>query len=155
MLIAVEPNPLNMGYCMSNCKEFSNIKYISKAVSNKVGKAKLYLSSGSACHTLIYPHKDSIEIETTTIDELVRQLKLPKVNLIKMDIEGASLMALEGAEETLGRPEVKLAIAAYHNLPNGEPELPYIVTFLETRGFKIYEEGQSIMLRSCLYAKKP
>ena len=148
MVIAIEPDNRNMKYCQDNCAKYGNITYINKTISNKPGKEKLYLSSGSACHSLVFYHNKSIEVESTTIDELVNELKLPKVNLIKMDIEGANLLALEGAEEMLKRPEVKLAIAAYHKQPNGKPELPYVANLLENKGFTVHQR------KGYLYAEK-
>ena len=148
LVVAVEPNKSNMEYAQLNCSKYDNVKYVSKVISDKKEIRRLYLSSGSACHSLVYHHNKSIDVESTTIDSLVKELKLPKVDLIKMDIEGANIMALEGAEKTLKRPEVKLALAAYHSQPNGEPELPYIVTFLKDRGFTIHED------RGYVYAKK-
>ena len=148
LVIAVEPNKSNIGYAQLNCSKYNNVKYVNKVISNKKGMMKLYLSNGSACHSLVYPHKKSIQVESTTIDSLVEEAKLPKVNLIKMDIEGANLMALEGATETLKRPEVKLALASYHTQPNGKLELPYLVTLLKDKGFTIHKE------KGCLYAKK-
>ena len=148
LVVAVEPSSVNMRYCRANCKGLSNVRFVQKVVTDKGGKAKLYLSDGSACHSLIYPHSHSKEVEAVTIDGLVEELGLSKVNLIKFDIEGANLMALEGAEKTLERREVKLAVAAYHKQPNGKPELPYVREFLESRGFLVNEE------RGYLYAKR-
>lgn len=58
------------------------------------------------------------EIETTTVtlDSLVAARKIPRVDFIKMDIEGAELAALRGAEATLRRFRPKLAISLYHSL---------------------------------------
>lgn len=51
--------------------------------------------------------------KTETIDNYVARTGIP-VGFIKMDIEGAELKALKGAEETLGRYRPKLAISLYH-----------------------------------------
>ncbi|MCL2062986.1 MAG: FkbM family methyltransferase [Candidatus Cloacimonetes bacterium] len=56
-------------------------------------------------------HSDSIEIKTQTIDNL----ELKKVTFIKMDVEGAELQALKGAENTIIRDKPKLAICIYHS----------------------------------------
>jgi FkbM family methyltransferase len=53
---------------------------------------------------------------TTTIDDVVRIFELPRVDFIKMDIEGAELHALKGAEQTIRRFQPKLAISLYHRL---------------------------------------
>jgi FkbM family methyltransferase len=58
--------------------------------------------------------RGSIPTRTMSIDDFVRQSKLPKVNFIKMDIEGGERPALRGAADTIRRFRPKLAISAYH-----------------------------------------
>ena len=52
--------------------------------------------------------------QTLSIDDLVKEKKLERVDFIKMDIEGAEMPALRGAAETIRRFKPKLAISAYH-----------------------------------------
>jgi len=58
--------------------------------------------------------KGSLQVTTLAIDDFVRERELPKVDFIKMDIEGAELNALKGAEETLRQFRPNLAISIYH-----------------------------------------
>jgi FkbM family methyltransferase len=51
---------------------------------------------------------------TVTIDEVVEKERPERVDLIKMDIEGAELQALEGGERTIRKYRPKLAISVYH-----------------------------------------
>jgi FkbM family methyltransferase len=53
-------------------------------------------------------------ITMTTIDRLVADLKLEKVDFIKLDIEGAEWNALAGAVDTMRKHRPRMAIAAYH-----------------------------------------
>jgi FkbM family methyltransferase len=53
---------------------------------------------------------------TISIDDMVFQENLPKVDFIKMDIEGAEFPALQGAEQTIRKYRPKLAISLYHQL---------------------------------------
>jgi len=53
-----------------------------------------------------------------TIDEMVKTTCLSGAGLIKMDIEGAEMLALEGATKTLSMLKPKLAIAVYHDYSN-------------------------------------
>ncbi len=53
-------------------------------------------------------------VPLTTIDKLVEELKLERVDYIKMDIEGAETKALEGGRGTLQRFHPRLSISVYH-----------------------------------------
>ncbi len=55
------------------------------------------------------------KVNTTTIDRFVLKNKIKKIDFIKMDIEGAELMALKGAIETLIDHRPQLAISIYHS----------------------------------------
>jgi len=59
----------------------------------------------------------------TTIDKIVGELALPRVDFIKMDIEGAEVNALAGARETVRRFRPRFAIATEHN-PDDETAIP-------------------------------
>jgi FkbM family methyltransferase len=69
--------------------------------------------------------KGSETIQMTTIDKIVAELGLPRVDFIKMDIEGAERNALEGAKETLAKHHPRMAIAAYHK-PDDFTSLPAV-----------------------------
>jgi FkbM family methyltransferase len=58
----------------------------------------------------------TVQVQTQTIDDFVRENSLQKIDLIKMDIEGSEPHALRGAEETIRTHRPKLAIAIYHDL---------------------------------------
>jgi FkbM family methyltransferase len=53
-------------------------------------------------------------IELTTIDKIVADEKLDRLDVLKMDIEGAEVRAIRGARETLNRFRPRLAIATEH-----------------------------------------
>jgi FkbM family methyltransferase len=58
---------------------------------------------------------EGARVRVTTIDQVVTELKLDRVDFIKMDIEGAEANALLGATATLTRFKPRLAIALEHN----------------------------------------
>jgi FkbM family methyltransferase len=55
-------------------------------------------------------------VRTMTIDQLLQRPDLDRVDFIKMDIEGAELSALQGAEQVLRKFQPRLAITVYHRL---------------------------------------
>jgi FkbM family methyltransferase len=72
---------------------------------------------------------DATVVETLTIDDLVSNEKLDRVDFIKMDIEGAELESLRGAEITIRKFRPKLAISVYHKL-NDVWEIPQYIDSL-------------------------
>jgi len=68
--------------------------------------------SGTAAQVTSEPGPRPLAV--TTIDRLITSGELDRVDFIKMDIEGAELIALIGAEETLRRFRPRLAISLYH-----------------------------------------
>jgi FkbM family methyltransferase len=68
----------------------------------------------------------SVQVPLTTIDKLVGELALPRVDFIKMDVEGAEIPALAGAHDTIARFKPRLAIATEHK-PDDEYTIPAAV----------------------------
>lgn len=66
-----------------------------------------------------------IEVPVEALDNLIQQ----DVDFIKMDIEGAEMEALSGAQETIRRCHPALAIAAYHKAEDLITIPQYIKTF--------------------------
>lgn len=59
---------------------------------------------------------NATSVSTLKIDDVVGAPKFPKVDFIKMDIEGAELQALRGAEKSIRQFKPQLAITVYHSL---------------------------------------
>lgn len=53
-------------------------------------------------------------IQCITIDEITKELGLKRLDMIKMDIEGAEIEALQGADDTIKQFSPVFAIASYH-----------------------------------------
>ncbi len=93
----------------------------------------LYFSDAKDASTTSYDNGEKInKCEVTTIDNYVCLNNLEKVNLIKLDIEGAELEALKGAINTISRFRPKLAISVYH-LPE---HILSIIDYINSLGLK-------------------
>ena len=108
------------------------------------GDEELFVS-GHGPGTTVGPIRktaDSQMVRTLSIDQIFERGDLERVNFIKMDIEGAELSALRGAEKTLRRFRPKLAICVYHSLADFW-EIPKYLESLNL-GYKFYLRHFSI-----------
>jgi len=93
-------------------REQQNITPVLKALSNTSGD-NVYISSPSP-GARIEKNKTDTSVHTITIDDYISAEKIDMVNFLKMDIEGAEISALKGAESTIRTFKPKLAISVYH-----------------------------------------
>jgi FkbM family methyltransferase len=106
------------------------IKLVRNPLWSKSGEQLFVEGSGPGAS--VVPHSSdpsATRVETYTIDDLVSNEKLKRVDFIKMDIEGAELEALRGAESTIRQFRPKLAISLYHKL-NDIWEIPQYIDSL-------------------------
>lgn len=52
--------------------------------------------------------KGTIRVQVTTIDEFVDRQEIERIDVLKLDIQGAELMALRGATNTLRNMHVQV-----------------------------------------------
>lgn len=77
---------------------------------------------------------NDLEVSITTIDDYVEENAIGKIDLIKMDIEGAELNALKGAEKTIRSLHPRLLICTYHKPDDPEN----IGEFIKTFGYRLH-----------------
>jgi FkbM family methyltransferase len=118
LIVAIEPAPDNVRSLRRNfASEIEGGKVIvyPKGVWNREDYLTLYVyphNSGadSFVVTGAAPHYE-IKAPLTTIDKIVSELGLARVDFIKMDIKGAASQALAGAHNTLAAFKPRMAIS--------------------------------------------
>ncbi len=133
VVVAIEPAPENVECLRRNfAPEIASGRVIvyPKGVWDKDDFLPLNVDPGnSAADSFLLHPPGSValqKIPLTTIDKLAGELKLGRVSLIKMDIEGAEPNALAGARNTILRYKPRLALSAYH-APDHPRTIPRLI----------------------------
>jgi FkbM family methyltransferase len=102
---AFEPHPGNYALLLKNIKAngYKNIIAINGAVSNKTGPTQLFVcEEHNGDHSIFKGrhHRGSIPVKAWALDDFLSQ---ERVDIIKMDIQGAEHLAISGMEELIAR----------------------------------------------------
>jgi FkbM family methyltransferase len=108
LVIAIEPYPEYLKLLMRNimANHVNNVIVVPAAVSNQNGIARLYksghmwtLQENELCSG--ERRSDSITVVTLTLKTILRKYGIRHVDLLKVDVEGAECLVLEGLGEYL------------------------------------------------------
>ncbi len=147
-LVSVEPSPNSYPY-LAKTHQSSSFKdrwqLINKAVADQEGEMEFQLAKPEEAayeglrNTARVNFTHSTKVACTTIDQLWHNLGKPQVSVIKIDVEGADLLALKGALACIQqcKPHIlmewsKKNIGAYQ-LSNR-----HLLSFSQQIGYQIY-----------------
>lgn len=148
----IEPNNIDVAcYNLMQNEELAKRIVISDYALSDTLESEMYLH-GNGPGTLISDKPSDRPVSTTTIDRLVSDGSIDRVDFIKMDIEGSELKALHGAVETICKFHPKLAISLYRK-PHDIFDIPLFINNLNV-GYQLYLDHYTIHNEeTILYAK--
>ena len=144
-----EPDKINFARLKKNTAHLNNVALYNNAVSDKNDLIKVYKSKLLNVDHRTYPVDDyeSIEeISAVSIDSLVSEKKITKVDVIKIDIQGYELFAFKGMIDLLKNTTGLKIITEYW--PHGFKKAGYsaidLYNFFTDLGYKfsILEDKQ-------------
>ncbi|WP_202223694.1 FkbM family methyltransferase, partial [Okeania sp. KiyG1] len=148
-ILFIEANPTVFERLKINIAEESvDVQAVNYAISNQNGKVKLYVNSmGKSSSILplkfyrnIYPNikeTHQLTVESKTLDTLLPELGLTPgdFNILNLDIQGAELLALQGATNLLTYIDAVYTKVNYEELYEGCALAEKIDEFLADNGF--------------------
>ena len=110
---AMEPLPANVGYLRKHLtlNGMRNVDVLELAISDQAGTAHFEAEETRAMGRI--GTRGSVVVQASTLDALLREGRLAPPDFIKMDIEGAEFLALQGARECFVRHQPKLFLATH------------------------------------------
>jgi FkbM family methyltransferase len=143
---AFEPEPRNYELLVKNIQinGYTNVIPLQKAVSNVSGKVKLFLDKVNlGKHSLSQNNVRKagfVEVEAVTLDDFfINIVKNVKVDFIKIDVEGAEGLVIEGADRILrDNDNLKIMMEFWpYGLRNVGTHPLMLLERLKSYGFKI------------------
>jgi FkbM family methyltransferase len=131
-VVAIEPGPENLECLRRNfATEIADGRVVlyPKGIWEKNEILKFSVDpASSAKDSFVRPIDNAqyIQVPVTTVDNLVSELHLPRVDFIKMDIEGAEQKAIRGSKDTIVRFHPRMALCIYH-VKGDETMVPKLV----------------------------
>ena len=153
-VVAIEPSPRECARLQKHLRinGSSNVKLVPCAAGEDAGEADFYLVDGfnDWCNSLRPPATDestrTVRVQVRRLDEILSELKISKVDFIKLDVEGAEISALYGAMKLLhrgSRPAILAEVQDRRTRPWGYAarEIIQFLVRMDYRWFAIAAKG--------------
>ena len=141
-VFAFEPHPKNFSLLKKNIEinGYRNIILVQKAVSDRIGKEKLYykkdgrFTDGTLCP--LQKDRSFVEVETVKLADFIKE----RINFIKMDIEGAEGLVIQDVPLIFKNKPLKMLFEFHPKLIKKFGLEPLkILTTLEDYGFDLFK----------------
>jgi FkbM family methyltransferase len=109
-LIAIEANPQLHSVIRANLSAYGNWELVPRVLSDRAEPTTFFVNpdatqtsalSKESAETFGLQSSERITVDSTTIDSLAAELDLDKIDVLKLDIQGAEALALRGASRFL------------------------------------------------------
>lgn len=146
-VFAYEPNHKNFEYLKKNIEQNNlqgKIKVFNFAITDKLGKIKLYLhdrgSGGHSIYKKLVSSKNGyfVEVKSISLKDIFTSNKLNKIDFLKIDCEGAEYKILFNTPKKFLKNIKKISLE-YHQINGFSGE--DLKEFLSNNGFKVRLEN--------------
>jgi FkbM family methyltransferase len=140
-VLAVEPRSECQAKLRQLQSDLGRIEIAQTLLGPAVGQTSFYLQGDSSSTKKEFAATGTIStnVPVTTIDALVQHLAFPYPDLIKLDLQGAELDALDGASESLQRAKAVMLEVSFIDFEKGMPVMADVVSYMAERGHVVYD----------------
>lgn len=101
-VIAVEPDPRNLEVLRQRIASSPNrqsLVLLEAVASDSIGSARILFDETNTADNRLHP--DGQRITSVTLDSIVAENRISRLDLVKVDVQGAEIEVIAGAESTL------------------------------------------------------
>lgn len=125
-------------------KESANFEIVQVAISNQKGVARFQVSADLYGSSLLSPSDsreyESVEVPITTLDDLAAERSIKGRGILKLDIQFAEHLALEGGRKFLSQVDVVIVELTLMRLAKGAKTFIEMVEIFRDLGFRYYDD---------------
>ncbi len=143
-VIAFEPDPENFSFLAATValNNVKNVILVPRAASDHIGKGTLFLSEDNKGDHQIYDsgeHRNVHAIQLTTLDAFLGERGIPRVDVVKIDVEGAEASVLRGMTQTMrANPALRMIVEFWpYGLRNAHEDPLAVLRLLRSFGFML------------------
>lgn len=151
-IYSFEPLPATFERLTCNVAGHSRVKPINAALGEAPGRHTLFLTQDSLTHSLLPTARQAkdylggmmdrsgeIQVQTSTLDDFVRQERIQHIDLLKLDVQGFELRVLRGAAQTLAARRISMLFAEVNFVPlyEGQAYFHEVYQHLLAQDFKV------------------
>jgi FkbM family methyltransferase len=121
LVIGIEPEPTNFQLLRRNVEVngYANVLLLNSAIGERNGLGTLFISHKSNWHSLsALPGETTaqIPVEIATLDQVLDEQGVVHVDLVRMDIEGYEVRALDGMRQVMDRFRPRLLVEIHPDI---------------------------------------
>jgi FkbM family methyltransferase len=149
---AFEPQKESYGLLSNATRKVSGIKIYNCALSSKSGKSILHTNVSPLTSSLSNVSKDGLhyfqgytnpegieEVEVTSLADFLSGENIPRVDILKLDLQGHELQAIKGMAEFIKTVKLIFIEVQFLEIYQGTPLFSEVETFLRSKGFVFYQ----------------
>jgi FkbM family methyltransferase len=139
-VVAIEPHPqtfhcLQQTIALNKCP---NVTAINCALGAEAGVVNFSNERRKDDVNRVQLNGPGLQVPCRTLDDLVQELALPRIALLKIDVEGFEMHVLRGAVDTLSRVDSIYIEVLEHTLERFGSSAAGVMQFLRERGFHLF-----------------
>jgi FkbM family methyltransferase len=154
-IFAFEPFPESFKLCKESLKNDIQARVANVALSNINGSQILHANSSSATNSILKTDaraietwgsdvcttEKTIEVRTETLDTFLTSENICKIDLLKLDVQGAEYLVLNGARESCRQNKIEAIYAEIITQPTYEQQMRFdkIIAIYYELGFELFD----------------